>query len=161
MANELPSTFNLEAFQQATFEGEQGDTRYAPPIEAKEYLAMIKGPYNTDKATRLRQEKGYLILDVVYEVDDPEQLQKLGFTKLPSVRQSIFLDLTEQGGLDMGPYKNGELNRLREAIGMNVPGQRWGFADFVGKPVRVKVGHRADKDRPERTYAEVREVTKA
>jgi hypothetical protein len=161
MTTEVPSTFSLEAFQGATFEGEEGDTRYAPPIEAKEYLAMIKGPYNDPKATRLRQEKGYLIFDVVYEVDDPDQLRKLGFTKLPGVRQSIFLDLTEQGGLDMGPYKNGELNRLREAVGLKVPGQRWGFADFVGKPARIKVGHRPDKDNPQRTYTEVREVTKA
>jgi hypothetical protein len=157
--SKIQGTFSLEAFQQSQFEG-AGDTRFLL-IDAKEYMAMIKGPYGQERCTRLRQEKDYLIFDVVFELDDPEQKQKLGVENLPSVRKSIFLDLTESGGLDMGPFKNGDLNRLRDVCGLNEEGKSWKFSDFIGKPVRVKVKHRPDQADPKKVYLDVGEVTKA
>lgn len=155
----LPSAFDPQGFAAGSFEG-SNDTRFLL-IEAKEYNAIIKGPWNDDRGTRIRTtEKGQVILDVVYTVDDEPQRQKLNVNALPSVRQSIFLDLTEQGGLDMGPFKNGALGRLREALGLNAAGQKWSFADFIGRPVRIKVGHRADKNDPSKVYTDVESVTK-
>lgn len=155
----LPSGFDPATFGQAQFEG-QNDTRFLL-IDAKEYPAVIKGPWGDDKATKLRTtEKGQLILDVVYTVDDEAQRQRLNVNQLPSVRQSIFLDLTEGGGLDMGPFKNSALGRLRDALGLNSAGQKWAFADFVGKVVKIKVGHRPDKNDPSKVYTDVEAVTK-
>jgi len=152
----LSSSFNVDAFEQSTFEG-RGDTRRLR-IEPKEYPAQIVGPWK--EKTKLRQEQGWLILDVIWQPDDEEQRQKLNVDKLPTVRQSIFLDLTSSGALDMGDLKNGDLNRLREAIGLNEEGKPWKFPDFIGRPARIKVVHKPNKEDPENPYQNVTAVSK-
>lgn len=154
----LPSTFSVEAFAQSSFEG-KGDTRYLR-IPPKEYAAQIVGPFGAEGKTRLRVEKEYLILDVVWQPEDEEVRQQLGVERLPTVRQSIFLDTTPQGGLDMGPFKNGPLNRLREAIGLNADGQRWSFMDFIGRPARIRVEHAPNPKDPSNPYQNVTAVTR-
>lgn len=156
----LPSTFNLEAFQQSTHEG-KGDTRRIR-IEPKEYNAQIVGPWG--EKSKLRVERGkdgqsHLIADLLWQPDDPEQRAALGIERLPTIRQSIFLELTPGGGLDMGPLKNGELNRTREALGMNKDGQQWKWHEFIGKPGKIKVVHRPNPDDPENPYMNVAAVT--
>jgi hypothetical protein len=156
----LPSSFNVEAFAAGSFEG-AGDTRRLQ-IEAKEYMASVKGPFNEERSTRLRTtEKGHLILDVVWQPDDEAQRQALGLEKMPTVRQSVFLDVTPSGGLDMAPFKNGDLNRLREALNLNADGVKWSFADFVGKAARIRVEHRPNATDPANPYQNVTAVTKA
>ena len=155
----IDSSFNVDAFSQAQFEG-ANDTRYLR-IEPKEYLAVVVGPFGEDKKTRLRSsDKGFLMLDVVWQPEDEEQKQKLGGEKLPVVRQTVFLDVTPQGGLDMSPFKNGDLGRLREALGLNLDGQRWSFADFVGRPGRIKVEQSPNEKDPANPYTNVKSVTK-
>lgn len=153
---QLPTAFSLDAFQGGTYEG-KGDTRRVR-VEPKEYPAQIVGPFG--EKSKLRTEQGYLILDVVWQPDDEEQRQALGLEKLPTVRQSIFLDLTPNGGLDMGQLKNGDLNRLRDAIGLNEDGKAWKFSDFVGRPARIKVVHKPNKDDAENPYQNVTAVSK-
>ena len=153
-----PSSFSVESFAAGSFEGE-GDTRRLR-IEAKEYPAVVVGPFGEERATRIRTtEKGHIILDVVWQPDDEQQRNALGLEKLPTVRQSVFLDVTETGGLDMGPYKNGELNRLREVFGLNKPGVSWKFPDFIGKAAKVKVEHRQNKDDANNPFVNVTAVT--
>lgn len=151
----LPSTFNVDAFASSTFEG-KGDTRRVR-IAPGEYPAQVIGPWG--EKSKLRVESGYLIADILWQVDDEEQRQKLGINQLPPVRQSIFLDVAPGGqGLDMSPLKNGDLNRLREALGLNQEGQNWKFPDFVGRPARIKVVHKPNKDDPENPYVNVTAV---
>jgi len=154
----LPTSFDLNSFQQASFEG-AGDTRRLR-IEPKEYPAMVVGPFGEKGKTGLRTEKTYLILDVVWQPSDDEQMKTLGLERLPTVRQSLFLDLTAQGGLDMGPFKNGDLNRLREVFALNDPRLPWKFADFVGRPARIKVEHRPNEKDPANPYTNVTAVSK-
>jgi hypothetical protein len=151
----LPSTFDVNSFQSAIFEG-KGDTRRVR-VEPKEYPAQIVGPWG--EKTKLKTEAGYLILEVVWQPDDEEQRQKLGLDKLPTLRQSIFLDLTPSGALDMGQLKNGDLNRLREAIGLNQDGQQWKFPDFIGRPARIKVVHKPNKEDAENPFQNVTAVS--
>lgn len=150
----LPTTFDVNSFQSGTFEG-KGDTRRVR-IEPKEYPAQIVGPWG--EKSKLRIESGWLIADIIWQPDDEEQRQKLGLDKLPPVRQSIFLDLTSSGGLDMGPLKNGDLNRLREAIGLNQDGKQWKWTDFPGRAARIKVVHKANKDDVENPFQNVTAV---
>lgn len=152
------AAFNLEAFSQGSFEG-ANDTRFLR-VEPKEYPAVVVGPFGADKCTRLRVEKEFLILDVVWELNDEAQKAALGVEKLPNVRQSIFLDTTPNGALDMGPFKNGALGRLREALGLNADGQKWSFADFVGRPAKVKIEHKLNEKDPQNPYQNVTAVTK-
>lgn len=156
LLNQLPSSFSLDSFEGGSFEG-KGDTRRLK-LEPKEYNAVIAGPWK--EKTKLRAEKGWLILDVVWEVSDPEQQQKLNVEKLPTARQSLFLDVTPSGGLDMGPYKNSDLNKLREAIGLNNEGQKWAFPDFIGKPARIKIEHKPNEKNPQDPFVNVTAVTK-
>lgn len=158
----LPSSFNVEAFAQGAFEGE-GDTRRIK-LEPKEYNAQVVGPWGEKSKLKVITQKdgqNSLVLELVWQPDDPEQRQKLGIDRLPTVRQSIFLDLTADGrGLDMGPLKNGDLNRLRDVFGMNANGVQWKFSDFVGKPAKIKVVHGANAQDPENPYVNVSAVTK-
>lgn len=158
---ELPSGFNVEAFANSSFEG-QGDTRRIR-IEPKEYNAQVVGPWG--EKTKLRMEKGkdgvpHLILDVVWQPDDEEQRRTLGIEKLPTVRQSIFLDLTPSGNLDMGQLKNGDLNRLRDVFDLNQDGVQWKFPDFIGRPAKIKVVQKPNKDDPENPFTNVTAVSK-
>jgi len=157
MPPDLPSTFSVEAFSAGSFEG-KGDTRRLR-IDPKEYPAFVVGPWG--EKTKLRVEKQYLILDVIWQPDDKEQQQRLAIEKLPTVRQSVFLDLTPSGALDMGPYKNPDLNKLREVFGLNADGQKWSFADFVGKPARIKVEQKPNKDNPADPFTNVTAVVRA
>ena len=155
---QAPSTFNVDAFGNSQFEGKGDTRRLSSAIVEAEYPAIIEGPWG--EVTKIRVEKGYPILDIQWRPSAPELQQKLGVEKLPLVRQSIFLDVTESGGLDMGPFKNGDLNRLREAIGLNADGQRWSFQDFIGKPAKIKVVHKANDKDLQNPYVNVSSVTK-
>lgn len=155
----VPSTFDAASFGQGSFEG-QGDTRRLQ-IEAKEYNAFIVGPFGEDKKTRIRTtDKGQVILEVVWQPDDAEQQKKLAIEKMPTVRQSVFLDVNDSNGLDMGPFKNADLNKLREVFGLNAPGIKWSFADFIGKPAKIKVEQKANKDDPQNPFTNVTAVKK-
>lgn len=147
----LPTSFDVSSFAGSAFEG-RGDTRRLR-MEPKEYAGMIAGPWG--EKTKLRSEKGYLIFDVVWQLDDEEQRNKLGVERLPTVRQSIFLDLTPNGQLDLGEYKNGDFNRLREAVGLNKDGIKWKFPDFIGKPGKVKLAHKVNPDDADNPYQNI------
>lgn len=154
-----PSTFDPASFGAGSFEGE-GDTRrfQMPP---KEYSAFIVGPFNEDKKTKIKvTDKGQVILEVVWQPSDAEVQAQFKLEKLPTVRQGIFLDVTESGGLDMGPFKNAELNKLREVFGLNATGLKWSFADFIGKPAKIKVEQRVNKDDANNPFTNVTAVTK-
>jgi hypothetical protein len=157
LLNQVSSSFSLDAFESGSFEGVKGDTRRLR-IEPKEYSAIVEGPWK--EKTKLRVEKGFLILDVMWRPADPEQAQKLGIENLPLVRQSIFLDVTPAGGLDMGMYKNGDLNRLREVFDLNADGQKWAFTDFIGKAARIKVEQKPNEKDPQNPFTNVTAVTK-
>lgn len=153
---DLPSSFSVEAFASGSFEG-KGDTRRLR-IDPGEYPALVEGPWG--EKSKLRVEKGYLILDVLWRPNSPEMAAKLGIEQLPPVRQSVFLDVTPAGGLDLAPFKNGDLNRLREALGLNNDGQKWAFSDFVGKAAKIKVEHRPNEKNPQDPFTNVTAVTK-
>ena len=155
---QAPSTFNAEAFAQSQFEGKGDTRRMSTAVAEGEYPAIIEGPWG--EMTKIRVEKGYPILDIQWRPSSPELQQKLGVEKLPTVRQSIFLDVTDSGGLDMGPFKNGDLNRLRDAIGMNQEGQRWSMTDLIGKAAKIKVVHKVNEKDLSNPFVNVVSVTK-
>ena len=148
--------FDPGAFGNASFEGE-GDTRRFQH-EAKEYSAIVMGPWG-EKSKIATTDKGQVQLVLQWQPDDPAQAQKYQLEKLPVLFHRIFLDLTPQGGLDMGPFKNAELNKLRAAFGMNKNGLPWKFADFVGKAAKITVTHRPNPENAQEPYVNVTAVT--
>lgn len=152
------STFDPSSLLETTFV-EANDTKLIPIPEA-EYLAVIEDSKINTWQSKDGANSG-LRLDVNYMIDDQAAKDATGREKL-SVRQGIMLDLTEDGkSLDMGKGKNVALGRLREAAGLNVPGQPFAIQMLPGRLVKIRVTQRpSDKD-PEVVYNDVKGVAKA
>lgn len=130
------STFNPDTFLN-TETSDANATAYTPVPEG-EFQAAIK-------AVKPRVlTDGRAVLDITWSVDDEVARQETGMAE-PSVRQTIWLDTTESGGLDFGKGKNVGLGRLREAVGQNQAGKPWAPGMLVGQVAKVKVGHSIDK----------------
>lgn len=140
------STFNPDNFLN-TETAEANATSFTP-VPENEYTASIKEikPRSTDS--------GKAILDVVWSIDDAAAAAATGITN-PTVRQSIFLDITEAGGLDVGAGKNVQLGKVREALGQNAKGKTWRPGNLIGGVARVTVKHRLVG---EDTYADIKGV---
>jgi hypothetical protein len=126
------------------------------PVPVGEYTAVVG-----EVKCRQWQKKddptvAGLALDIVWEIDDQNVKALLGRDKV-TVKQGIMLDLTESGGLDMGKGKNISLGRLREATGLNSPGQPFSFSMLAGRVAKVSVSHRIDGDK---IFTDVKGVAK-
>jgi len=143
----LRSAFDAESFGQTEY-NQTNDTKY-PIIPEAEYNAVVK-------SFKFRQlDNGSVVMDVVWTLDS-EEIRTLTGMKEPSVKQGVFLDMNESGSLDFSEGKNVKLGRLREALGLNKPGQPFSFNMLVGRPARLKTKNRKDG---EDTFADVKEVT--
>ena len=133
----------------------QLDTRLVPCPEGS-YLAMIES-FKPRITTNKETGQEYLIMDIQWLIDDQKAKEGAGRDKV-MVRQSIFIDRTPQGTLDISKGKNVQLGRLREAVGQNIAGQPWAPSMLTGQVARVKVTHQIDKDTGDR-YDRVVAVT--
>lgn len=149
------SAFDPQSFlsQQTT---DQMDTQYTP-IPAGEYPAVVKGIDARQQPSTKDPADTWTILDVTYAIDDQGVRDETGLPE-PTIRQSIFLDINEQGTLDTGKGKNVNLGRLREALGLNQSGQAFDFNMLVGQACIVAVKHNPDKNDPDIIYANVAKV---
>jgi len=125
-----------------------------PPIPEQEYPAMV---VKLDPRSGVSGKTGepYNILDVTWEIDDEEVREIVGIPN-PTARQSIFLDVNDQG-LELGPGKNIQLGRLREAVGQNGPGV-WSMSDLEGASAVVRIEQRMFDGN---TYSDVKGVRAA
>lgn len=101
-----------------------------------------------------------VILDVSWLVEDDGARQATGREQV-NVKQGIFLDLDSSGGVDMSEGKNVQLGRLREALGLNTPGEAFTFNMLPGRTAKILVSHRPDPKDAENVFADVKAVTAA
>ena len=146
--------FNPEQFldMQVT---DSNDTK-AIPVPVGEYTAVVEEVKCRQWQSKQDPSKSGLTLDITWSVDDAAVKELLGRDKV-TVRQGIMLDITDSGGLDMGKGRNIGLGRLREALGLNTPGQPFSFSMIAGRVAKVNVSHRIDG---ENIYAEVKGVAR-
>lgn len=144
------STFDPNTFLN-TETNDSNATSYTPVSEG-EYPASLK-----KIAPRVLTD-GRAVLDITWVVDDEAARQETGMAE-PSVRQTIWLDTTESGGLDFGKGKNVGLGRLREALDQNTPGKPWAPGMLVGGVAKIKVTHSIDKRDGTTVQANVGAVT--
>jgi hypothetical protein len=129
------------------------------PCPVGEYTASI------DKISARQWQKkddpnvAGVTLDIFWKIEDESVKQATGRDKV-ICKQGIMLDMNDDGGLDCSKGANVSLGRLREAIGLNVPGQPFSFNMLPGRMARVNVVHRPDPKDPEVIYAEVKAATK-
>lgn len=100
--------------------------------------------------------KGYR-MTVRWELQDEDGAIEKEIGRKPVITQSIMLDVTEEGGLDMGEGKNVQLGRLREAVDQNTDGQPWQPAMLMGQMARLEIAHRIDNNGAEQQ--DVKSVT--
>lgn len=143
------SAFNPDTFLN-TQTNEANDTVTIPVPEGEHPAAVksIKPRVLTD---------GRAVLDIYWTVNSDEAREATGQAE-PMVRQSVWLDITEQGGLDFGKGKNVQLGKVRDAVGQNQSGKPWAPGMLVGAAAMVKVAHSIDKRDGETIQADVKAV---
>lgn len=140
------SEFNAEQFMQTEFEGKL-ETEFTP-IPEGEYRAVIK-EVNPDVTP-----KGSPLLELIWIIDDQSVRDLIGMDE-PTSRQTIWLDVNENGGLEIGKNKNVSLGKLREALGQN-DGRPWAPTMLLGQPATVNIKHRLGSEGG--VFAEVKGV---
>jgi hypothetical protein len=145
------STFDPDSFMNSTT-SDANSTAYTPVPEGDHpgHIGEVK-PGVT--------QNGKAYLGVKWVVNSEAARQATGMAE-PSVRQTIWLDITESGALDNGKGRNVQLGKLRDALGQNTPGKPWMPGMLVGGAAMIKVKHSIDKRDNVTVQADVAAVTK-
>lgn len=150
--------FNPEAFMSASI-SEAMDTRLQP-CPVGEWGATISKVDVRGGESEKTESGIWAAYNVTWDINDPEAKRLAGREKLSS-RQTVFLDLTADGTIDMAKGRNIRLGKLRDAIGQNQPGMAWNPMMMVGHSAVVKVDHRPDQNDSSIMYDEVTAVRPA
>lgn len=129
------------------------------PVPVGEFIAFIEKVEARSWQGKNDPSKAGIALDLIWNIDDQNVKTMLERDKV-TVKQGIMLDITESGGLDMGKGKNVGLGRLREATGLNTPGQPFSFKMLEGKAAKISVKHRINDKDTTQVFAEVGAVAK-
>ena len=119
-----------------------------PPIPAKDYTAIIqdvqarqwqsKDKYNADGTP-----KSGIAYDVTLSLQIPLDVREMTGLKTDTLtlKDSIMLDLNDQGGIDTSAGANRQLRNYREALDMNKPGVAFRAREMTGRMLLVRVKH--------------------
>lgn len=144
--------FDANKFLSTTFNS-AGTTR-TPPLPEGTYIGQIL-PLDEDcisSGVSAKNGKAWARLELRVDVSNDPTIQALGQKAFP-IRGGFFLDLTDDGALDTSKEANQRLNRLREAVGLNVAG--FNPAQLGGRMVKVKVTQRVSADNPEAVFNDI------
>src|SRR5882724_6864658 len=126
------SPFDADSFMSQTVDAELDTTVVIPP--EGDYRAMI-GEFDSESGFRTftgrddskNPGKEYTLFQPPFVLQDDPRLGEVkaarGSDNIVVSHKGMFLDLTDQGGLDVGKGKNVDLGRLRDSVGQNsMPG---------------------------------------
>jgi hypothetical protein len=112
-------------------------------IDVGEYTAQIgvddkaivitKG----ESINKAGETKPWAQMAIRYEIIDPTGEVEKKLQRKPQITHRIFLDLNEQGKLDLAPQRNVRLGQLLKATGKAAPG--WKLTDLKGQQLKIKV----------------------
>lgn len=148
-------SFDPQAFLDSSVT-EANDTKVIP-VPQGEYLGVIEKVLPRPWQSKDGTQSG-IAIDVIWLIEDQDVKSFLGRDEV-KCKQGIMLDMLPSGALDMSKGKNIGLGRLREAVGMNVPGQAFSFQNLPGLAAKVLVKHRPSPDTDD-VFAEIKAVTK-
>lgn len=152
--------FNKDAFLQQTVE-QTLDIKRAPFPEGTHEDLQIKDISLRDGTNKTGENAGkpWVQLTVLFVSTDPDVIEemKLADGQEAIVRQNFFLDLTDEGMLDVSPGRNINLGKLRHACGQNTADE-WSIMDMKGATVGgVRVKHTLNPETDD-VYADVTAV---
>lgn len=81
-------------------------------------------------------------LKLSLEIPEAERTRINLTTPTFTLTDGMLLDLTPTKAIDDGPGRNNRLRMYREATDQNRPGETFSIRKLIGKPIRVRVGHR-------------------
>ena len=132
-----PTTFLNQTYNEAH------DTKVIPS-PAGEFLGLSEKVEVKPWASRDGSSSG-LKLVILWEIQD-DNAKAVAMRDPLRVPQEQMLDLTETGQLDMSKGKNVGLGRIREALGLNTPGEPFAFSMLQGRMAKCNVAHRPYND---------------
>lgn len=149
----------MNPFDAATFletsVDEANDTKLIP-VPVGEYTAVVEKIKADTWQGRKDPSMHGVKLFVTWMIDDQNVKALLNRDKV-TITQDVMLDTLPNGGLDMSKGKNISLGRLREALGLNVPGQPFKFSDLNGRVATIRV---INEPYEGEMYAKIKEVAK-
>ncbi len=145
------SSFNPETFLNTEISDSFDTERIAVP--EGDFPATLK-----DFKVRVTNT-GSAVMDVFWIVLDEDVKEETGQAE-PMVRQTVWLDMTEDGALDGRKGKNVDLGKLRDVLGQNQRGQVWTPGMLKGGTAIVKVVHSIDRRDGTTIQADVKSVAK-
>jgi hypothetical protein len=113
-----------------------------PPLPVGDYTALIGEVTCVPWSSQAKGTSGlrYVVPLKLQVPPSVKEELKLNSDTI-QLTDSIMLDQNENGTLDFSPGKNGYLRKYREALGQNVPGEKWSARRMSGQPILVKVKH--------------------
>ena len=148
------SVFDPDAFAQTQVDGAMDD--HLTPCPPGDRSGQVN-KFVTRQFVSEKDGKTYTVMDVFWNILDDESKKVTGMDN-PMCRQSIFIDLTEEGALDNNKGKNIQLGALRTAVGQNSKGKAWHPNKLNGALAICHI--EPDKNDPE-NYSRVTKVAKA
>lgn len=119
-----------------------------PPIPAMDYPATISDItarewQSKDKYDAQGNLKKGIAYDVALTLEIPLSIREATGIKSETLqlKDSIMLDLNDQGGLSTETGANRQLRNYREALDMNKPGVVFRAREMIGRRLLVKVKH--------------------
>ncbi len=150
-------TFDPSSFLDVNIQ--EANSTESTPCPEGEYTAVSQEPVVRQWTSQDGTKSGVAI-DLNWEVDAtsyPSIKEATGRDKV-FVKQGIMLDLNSNGGIETGKGANVALGRLRQALGLNKPGESFSFRQLGGRVAKISVKHRIQGDA---TYADVKGVAPA
>lgn len=128
------STFDPEAFMEQTVEGEMSTQPQRIPT------CETYGVIDNVKVKEIQTKNGpRVVAEVWWLVTDDELKSRLDRDRL-AVRQTCWIDFTDDGAFDLSEGRNVDLGRLRAATGQNQPGEPWAIGMLKGAgPCTLKI----------------------
>lgn len=134
------------------------DTKFIaiPPGEWTAIIDKLELKSDVSKKTG----EAYLVCNITWSITDDSVKKAVGLEKA-TIRQSFFPDITEAGKLDYSKGKNVALGRIREAVGMNKPGESFNLGMLNGAgPALIHVVATPARDGSGEIYSNVKSVGK-
>lgn len=112
------------------------------PLPVDDYTAVIGDVKARTWTSSKDSTKSGIAWDVPLTIDVPAELQEK--YELPSTLQmkdSIMIDLTDNGTIDTSKGKNGRLRLYREACDLNKVGDSFSARKMTGSVIKVHITH--------------------
>lgn len=134
---------DIDAFESAPLKGPSSTVAIPPPA------GETNGTIKSHKLKAVNTKEGEkVVMDVVWELSDTDgKIQAITGREKNFARQSVWIDLDNDGRTDESDGMNIGLGRLRDAIGQNEKGKKWSYELLDGAgPALLTIKHEPRKD---------------